>query len=343
MAASSISYRGDSPGKKLSRALFWLQAVKVLGSSRMREGPHVVLSSRDTGDVAALLALGARPGSIVAVDKDPQACLDVLEQFPGVRAINDDIFEVLKTYRRKAMTVHFDFCGQPSVELIEKMAKDIAELPNGAYWGAAFSYGREKERANADYETMRSRLIESLRSSRREHAGDDEDEDPKKLHHVSPTSSTDAADFLQTLEDATREVEDPFGRRLLVVGQYTLLRIAEYINVGTRRGTCAMRYAAQYTSGTEFSKGMPMMVFSAALGKKLPGESRKMALRRFIEMVPPDGAAPFRLGSYSDWDLRLFVVDHYDAMRRASLTHENIAKLLNLPVELLNTWVGEQP
>lgn len=342
MAASSPSYRGDSPGKKLARVLFWFQALKVMGHSRLREGPHVVLSSRDTGDVATLLALGARPSSIIAVDKDPQACLDVLDQYPGVKAINDDIFEVLKTYRRKAMTIHFDFCGQPSIDLIDRMSRDIAELPNGAYWGASFSYGREKERALSDYETMRKELVDSLRGQQKREDDAEEEHGPRRLYHVAAENSGSRDDMVEYLEDFTNDKEDPFGWRLLLVSQFTLLRIAEYINVGPRRGTCAMRFAAQYTSGTEFSKGMPMMIFAAALGKKMRGESRGMALRRFIELMPEDGSRPIRIGNYTELQFRLFIVDHYDSFRRANLSHENIARLVNIPVELLNTWVGDQ-
>lgn len=336
MAASSPSYRGDSPSKKMARLLFWVVGRELMGESRFREGPHVVLASKDAGDVAALLSLGARPGGIIAVDTDAQACLDILDQYEGVKAINDDIFEVLKTYRRKAASIFFDFCGQPSLELVEQMAKNAAELPDRSYWGAAFSYGREREKVQEGYETMRQTLIAEVRAAEKRRL-------ERGMHIVyrGPRPEDNGDDLLTYLEGDA--LKNPYDWRILALSQYSLLRAAHYTNIAKRRGASALVYTAQYVSGTEFSKGMPMLAFGAVTARKLPGESDRMAVKRFLNMAPEQGPLNLRIGHYSELDFRVWVVDTYDRFRSIGMSHADVARGLNIPLELLNTWVGEQP
>lgn len=315
--------------------MLWTRFQRDLGDTRFREGPHVILASQDTGDIAALMALGAKPSSIIAVDKDPEACLAVLEQFPGVKVINDDIFEVTKMYERKLASIFFDFCSTASLEVIEKISHVLSRVPNNTSWAVTFAYGRESEQRMRDYETMCDRLLKEL--------GEEDNESNKYRRHVLGHDPTVVTQLMKYLDEKTVENgEDAFGWRCIVLTQYLTMRCSTLLVEQPKKGCCALELVVQYLSETEFKKGMPMMLFAGTVLRQQQGESVRMAFQRILDTIPELGVKPLRLKSFSEMDFRLWVVDFYDDFRKI-MGHQQVAQLLNIPVELLNTWVGEQP
>ncbi len=77
----SNRYGGESVGKKLARYSFWDRTKRWLGDRFFTE-QHLVLASRDGGDVAVLKGLGVTPQNIVAVDTDKEAVDDCRRKHP---------------------------------------------------------------------------------------------------------------------------------------------------------------------------------------------------------------------------------------------------------------------
>lgn len=80
---SENRYRGESPGKKQARILFWSLVEDRLGKEAFRHGPYLVISSKEAGDVSTLISMGVDPPQIHAVDIDPHAIAAANKKFGG--------------------------------------------------------------------------------------------------------------------------------------------------------------------------------------------------------------------------------------------------------------------
>jgi hypothetical protein len=67
-STSESNFRGDSPGKKQARVLFWDLVKDRLGPKDFVKGPYLVISGPQGGDISTLLAMGVEPSAIYAVD-----------------------------------------------------------------------------------------------------------------------------------------------------------------------------------------------------------------------------------------------------------------------------------
>lgn len=108
-----MSYKGDSTGKKIARAVFWLRAVRrarALGHAER----FAYLASREGGDAAVLCALGVPYERQLAIDRDADALREFSSKHQGVETERGDAAEVLlrRARRREQFAVVFlDFCG----------------------------------------------------------------------------------------------------------------------------------------------------------------------------------------------------------------------------------------
>ncbi|HEY3500260.1 MAG TPA: hypothetical protein VGK73_36465 [Polyangiaceae bacterium] len=106
------TYLGDSLGKKLARAWFWFRAARALGDS-FYQTKHLVLASREGGDVRVLRALGVATKNILAVEMNPVAAEAFACQYPDVPLLIGDVANLVnrRDVRGKVGVAHLDFCS----------------------------------------------------------------------------------------------------------------------------------------------------------------------------------------------------------------------------------------
>lgn len=330
MTSRSSSYKGDSPAKKFARAIYWLVAAENLPKTKLRDGLHLVLSSKDAGDIAALLALGVKPSAIIAVDQDPEAALAVLEEYPGVKSINDDVFDVARHYRGKLVSASFDLCNNVSLEIVDKMVEVVRWFPDQGYWGLSFSYGREGERAKADLVEMRKRILDWTIC------------EAAKGYGIVTTDGFKSLEEYKTLMEVNEKIQfAPHEERAITVAHYIGWQLGMVTKKQPRMMGGGVRHFLQYKSTTEFSVGMPMFMIGNIVFKQTMGESKSA----FVERVERDAVEPPRSHRIpaDPHRFRLFVVDIYDILRDKGMNHKQVAQFFNIPTEQLNVWVGEQP
>ncbi len=146
---SADKYKGESPAKKMVRLNSWLKTSKELGKKFYTE-KHLVLASREGGDISVLLGLGVDPSNIIAVDLVKFAVDSAKEKFPGVVVYHNNITEVAKKYANQFASINLDWCGHASKELLSTTL-DVLRFgaqPNAICY-LAFLSGREKPKLYA--------------------------------------------------------------------------------------------------------------------------------------------------------------------------------------------------
>lgn len=85
-------YRRESPNKKKARLLELKVLEDVMGKEAFRAGPHLVIASKEAGDISAMLGMGVEPSAIHAVDIDRHALAAAKDRFGswGVKFRNID-------------------------------------------------------------------------------------------------------------------------------------------------------------------------------------------------------------------------------------------------------------
>lgn len=140
-----IKYKGESYGKKIARAMFWLRAAEWLGMDRFLRSTHMVLASQEGGDISVLKALGCQPKNIIAVDINPAAAEQCREKHPDVEVRCGNVAEVVKDYRRALGVLFLDFCGKATPFTLGLSARAIVNgLPRGAIFGINLLRSREQ-------------------------------------------------------------------------------------------------------------------------------------------------------------------------------------------------------
>tara|TARA_Y100000310_G_C20694583_1_gene824649 strand:- start:3358 stop:4677 length:1320 start_codon:yes stop_codon:yes gene_type:complete len=118
---SNSTYKGDSPGKKVSRARLWINAGKLMTALNVPyEGAYVLAG--EGGDISTLEALGMPLNSITAVDIDPDYADFCGELYPGVCAVTGEAGKMAR--HSDYNTAHLDFCNGITLENIET-AKNV--------------------------------------------------------------------------------------------------------------------------------------------------------------------------------------------------------------------------
>lgn len=145
---SEDTYRGDSTAKKIARAMYWLRVHGHLGD-RFYSGGHLVLASRDGGDISVLLGMGVAPKNIIAVDRCEDAAQACRMAFPGINVIHGEAVDVARVMRRTLSSAFIDYCQFPNEERISECF-DVMQLGvrDGGCFGMAFSRGHERGATN---------------------------------------------------------------------------------------------------------------------------------------------------------------------------------------------------
>lgn len=136
-------YGGESVGKKLARFNFWERASAWMGADFLKTR-HLVLASREGGDISVLRGLGVSPKNIVAVERNSRAVGDCQKRHPEVRVIHGDVVAVARRNRLEIGVALLDFCSWPTDEALDCVFGVAAHaLKNSAVLGYAFLRGRE--------------------------------------------------------------------------------------------------------------------------------------------------------------------------------------------------------
>jgi hypothetical protein len=108
----SDTYKGETLGKKIARAWFWIVVREYLGE-RFLTGHHLVLASREGGDVGVLKAMGVRPELIIAAEINKKAADEFSSKHPDVKTFNADVNTAASApgLRKSVVCAHLDFCS----------------------------------------------------------------------------------------------------------------------------------------------------------------------------------------------------------------------------------------
>lgn len=152
-----MTYRGDSPAKKIARFLFWQDAIYAWGAIRGMAShralaemdqwrgtmgdnadkmaalvrdvridtskiERVLVLAGEGGDVSVLLGMGVRPEAIIACDLDMGAVTACRERFPGVQVIYGDVRDVAADHR-DCDFVHLDWCSTVNDRTLDDTAR----------------------------------------------------------------------------------------------------------------------------------------------------------------------------------------------------------------------------
>ena len=105
---SSSSYKGDSPGKKVTRLRLWLNIRSIFKALKIPYVGTLVLAG-EGGDLSVLKALGTKLSTVVAIDYDPFLIEWCNELYPDVIGITGEAGEMSEVADYNI--AHLDFCG----------------------------------------------------------------------------------------------------------------------------------------------------------------------------------------------------------------------------------------
>lgn len=139
-------YKGDSPGKKFARFTYWQGVLKQMGAKAFMEKKHLILVSKEAGDIPLLLLLRVPPKNIIAVDQNPRAAYLAQEKYPQVEVVCTDVVKLAAEYKRSIGSALLDFCGYLDSGYVERVMKVVQlGLSSTAVLGCTFLCGREKD------------------------------------------------------------------------------------------------------------------------------------------------------------------------------------------------------
>ena len=157
----SSTYKGDSPGKKITRMRMWHQMFYFANWLDMKNEGILVLAG-DGGDLSALDGWGIDHDKIVAVDMEKDSVEKCRERFPGMQVMHGKLGAVVKNPKVKYNMAHVDFCGGLSMPNINTLVNVInnADKSQPLILSITMLKGREYKRANGK---IVSKLPRSLR------------------------------------------------------------------------------------------------------------------------------------------------------------------------------------
>jgi hypothetical protein len=137
-SATEDTYKGESPSKKYARFMFWREVLGI-AKKNVDKYKHLVLASREGGDISFLLGIGVRPKLITAVDINGEAALIAQEKF-NIPVIRADVGKVARNHRREFGFGFLDFCQPLSNSLVEKVLEVMVHgMRDGALVGGALA------------------------------------------------------------------------------------------------------------------------------------------------------------------------------------------------------------
>lgn len=331
-AVGTDTYKGESPSKKIARFYYWAHIAKTLGVERFRNGKHLVLSSREGGDISVLLGLGVPPKNIVAVEMNVEAAEQAQEKFPSVHIICDDVFAVAKKHHRGLLSAFLDFCSPVSHALLQKVVGTAAYgLKEGGVLGCGFLAGRERGEFSKSVEEEReyARVLEQEMV-----ALTDEDIRSRMAVRGMPPQFMEAHGLDP---EACREHLIQTSKDTLAMRARANLLGGEFVTRGlsVRCVPLAIAYI-YYVSATAHSKGVPMLIYAGRVFRAMTGQSidkLKKRLREFMEEMPQP--MPYDLPVLTEDDLVMHTL-----MLTKTSPPAIVARMLNVPHPTLTAWMA---
>jgi hypothetical protein len=279
-----MGYKGESPAKKMARIQYWISLRETMGLNHFQKSKHMVLASRECGDVSALLGLGVQASNIIAVDIDPLAIDAVKSRFPGVKAIHGDVVTVARTMNRKLSSVFLDFCGYAGPKAINTVGRVVSHgLANDGFLGCGFMKGREKGTARGLVQESQNEVLQIMeifkqmpRHELLQAAHDQAAVDNKFARQMSTMTDDEIVqeymNMSQKSDDFNASMRDWFLSHSLAKELYSI-----------RFMTRPLR-SFHYISKTKDNKGIPMQLLlcqlsRAPIGSSMDSFSRKSSVQ----------------------------------------------------------------
>lgn len=165
------TYKGESPSKKMARLGYWRAVRKFLGG-RFTKTKHVVLASREGGDIGVLVGLGVPKENIIAVDQVESAAQACAQKWPGVEVIFGDVADVVEARAKEVGSVFLDFCGPISTTTVQVGRKILRALRYDSIFGIALLKGREHGEIEINDEGRMSRRARRAANAMRRRGGE---------------------------------------------------------------------------------------------------------------------------------------------------------------------------
>jgi hypothetical protein len=327
------TYKGESPAKKIVRFHFWRRLMEELGDERFCRSKHLVLASREGGDISILLGLGVPPANILAAELNDRAHAVVCRKFPTVKVFHGNVVELAKAHRRKFKTSFLDFCSPLTQRVLDSSIEVLKCMSHDSFLGICLLASRESGDLRTKVQSEKSKIRDTILAITK---GDRSrwDEVMKKVP-VTPTMD-------EMVDEAAQESYDKPGRFLhrSITASARLSVLTETLVARGRRFKVAPFgiFTRQYQSRLAGNQGVPMVVY---LGKVVrPGLMNQkkfdrkfyQAIKHWDEQNPPN------------WDAMSLIEIDEDALRRFTLSWADefpnapIPEMLNIPRQRLAAW-----
>lgn len=135
-----MTYKGESPSKKITRLKFW----ELVSEYMVASGVRLSLLSAEAGDISVQMGLGVSPGNLIGVDIDKHAAAAGQHKFKEAPCYHADVEDFMTSKPRTEISVaHLDYCSPMSTSLLQKTANVVDHMKTGGLIGCAFQAGRE--------------------------------------------------------------------------------------------------------------------------------------------------------------------------------------------------------
>jgi hypothetical protein len=351
------TYKGESPAKKLARFIYWIGVQRELGAKRFLTGKHLVLASREGGDISYLLGQDVPPQNIIAVEINPEAAMMVQEKFPKVRVICGEAEQIAREFKNSLVSAYLDFCSTIQKPLLEKIVKIMKfSMRSGGVIGCAFINGRERDRE------IVTELGESKERAWIYHADVDKMSDRELAYEymsnmgdfIFPFSQIarnkfHILDFLNAHEDnacaVAKQIRPLFKESknvslaAIVRAHYVMKQLVQ-LGVTYRCAPVPLRFM-NYMSTTKTSKGIPMFIVQGVVFKSLPGTPVRNFKRKYST------TAYRRLPTIVNCDIdedeiRRVVLSFIAWLEEEGYTTEDAHMLFNIPKGTVTAYKAHQ-
>lgn len=134
------TYRGDSPGKKVSRAKLWTQTAQWMTSINQPYLGSLVLAGHG-GDISVIKGMGMNPARVTAVDICQDAVDYCKELHPEANVLKANAAQISKNILYN--TAHLDFCNAISIENMQTIVEVIRNIRKPGIVAITMLKGRE--------------------------------------------------------------------------------------------------------------------------------------------------------------------------------------------------------
>jgi hypothetical protein len=277
------TYKGESFAKKLARLYFWVQVRELLGDARFYRQTHLVLASREGGDISVLLGMGVDPKRILAVESNAEAAAICSQKFPSVRVVYGGVASIASAPELASETIasaFLDFCSPLNEGVVDTAFRVVQRaLGDGAALGVALLRGRERD-------AVRDIVLDpTLKEEAERVAG-----------LIQQQRGLPPAELGAQVWDRDLVLQTELTRRsgLWRLG-WGLIRIG----------------GLHYQSATSTSRGVPMMITLWRVHRERPRASRRAFVRRYLNTAE-------KVWRSHDFFMRVPSVEDTDAATRVA-------------------------